>query len=144
MKPCMQHKQVSSHPHPHQSAHPLSRREFLKGVGSLAAGLALASCAPEAKSTSDNAAQINNGARPTVAIAKAETYDRTLIRQQVEKLFDSIGGLGDVLAHGNRVAIKTITTMRVKTKVTMNCIRVPSIKRMIRIDCSDGSIESDK
>ena len=104
MRPCMHHKQVLTHREVNNSAAPhLSRREFLKGMGVLAAGLALASCAPEIATTTSIA-------KPTVAIGKANSYDRVLIRQQMEKLFDMIGGLGDVLAHGNRVAIKVNLT----------------------------------
>ena len=97
MKPCIQHQRnpIATNAH-------LSRREFLKSMGALAAGLALAGCGVDSKSV--------NGARPVVAIAKAETYNRTLIRKQVELLMDSIGGLQDVLAHGSRVAIKTNLT----------------------------------
>jgi uncharacterized protein (DUF362 family) len=45
-----------------------------------------------------------------VAIAKAENYDRVLIRKQVETLLDGIGGIADIMGHGNRVAIKTNLT----------------------------------
>ena len=104
MRPCMHRKQTPIHLGVKDSAaHHLSRREFLKSMGALAAGLALASCAPEIETAT-------SGVKSTVAIAKANNYDRTLIRQQMEKIFDSIGGLGDVLAHGNRVAIKTNLT----------------------------------
>ena len=104
MRACMHRKPAPAHSRDYsKGASHLSRREFLKSMGVLAAGLALASCAPETEAAL-------SGERSTVAIAKALTYERTLIRQQVEKLFDSIGGLGDVLAHGNRVAIKTNLT----------------------------------
>jgi len=83
---------------------PLTRREFLKGAGALAAGLFLAGCA------SERAPVAYSGTKPVVAIGKADSYDRALIRQQMETILDSIGGLGDVLAHGNRVAIKTNLT----------------------------------
>jgi uncharacterized protein (DUF362 family) len=90
-------------PHHHQSKS-LTRREFLKGIGALTAGLALASCMPDIQS------QPYTGTKPAVAIAKADSYERSLIRKQVEMLLNSIGGLEDVLAHGNRVAIKTNLT----------------------------------
>jgi uncharacterized protein (DUF362 family) len=41
-----------------------------------------------------------------VAIAQAESYDPTLIRQQVRAMLDGLGGLGDVIKPGDRVAIK--------------------------------------
>jgi len=45
-----------------------------------------------------------------VAIAHAPTYDRTLIRERVRDVLDGIGGLGDVIASGDRVAIKVNLT----------------------------------
>jgi uncharacterized protein (DUF362 family) len=41
-----------------------------------------------------------------VAIAETASYDRQLVRQQVETMLDSLGGLGDVISPGDRVAIK--------------------------------------
>lgn len=48
--------------------------------------------------------------RPRVAIARAASYDRALMRQQVEALLDGIGGLGDVVRPGDRVAVKVNLT----------------------------------
>ena len=45
-------------------------------------------------------------AKATVAIAKADSYDPALIKQQVQAALDGIGGIADVLAHGTKVAIK--------------------------------------
>ena len=45
-----------------------------------------------------------------VAIAQADTYERALVRQQVEGLLDGLGGLGDVVDSGDRVAIKVNLT----------------------------------
>ena len=45
-----------------------------------------------------------------VAIAQANSYDRTLVRQQVQALLDGLGGLNDVIGLGDRVAIKTNLT----------------------------------
>jgi uncharacterized protein (DUF362 family) len=88
----------------------LTRREFLKGAGALTAGLFMAGCASNSITTGVEKAGSHTGVRPTVAIAHADSYDRALVRKQVETLLDSIGGLGEVLAHGNRVAIKTNLT----------------------------------
>lgn len=41
-----------------------------------------------------------------VAIAQAGGYDRQLVRQQVQALLDGLGGLGDLIRPGARVAIK--------------------------------------
>jgi uncharacterized protein (DUF362 family) len=102
MKHCMH-----NHPRPAPQQAGLSRREFLKGMSALAAGLILAGCS---KDTAPVTQAGQSAIKPMVAIAKADTYDRTLIRTQVQAMLDSIGGLGDVLAHGNRVAIKTNLT----------------------------------
>jgi uncharacterized protein (DUF362 family) len=48
--------------------------------------------------------------RARVAIARADSYDRALVRQQVEALLDGIGGLGDVVRPGDRVVIKVNLT----------------------------------
>lgn len=95
-KPCMGHS-------PHSMDHRITRRNFLQTAGLAAAGILAAACQP-ASSGVTGASTAN--AKATVAIAKANSYDRKLIRQQVQAMLDNIGGLGDVLAHGNRVAIK--------------------------------------
>jgi len=100
-----------------QSHRHFSRRDFLKVAGISAAGLALAGCqkattetnVPQGDNPTDTGRPADAG-RPTVAIARADSYDRTLIRKQLESLFDKIGGLSSILAHGNRVAIKTNLT----------------------------------
>jgi len=48
--------------------------------------------------------------RSRVALTRVDSYDRALIRQQVEVLLDGIGGLGDVVGPGDRVAIKVNLT----------------------------------
>jgi uncharacterized protein (DUF362 family) len=48
--------------------------------------------------------------RSRVAIAQATSYDRTLVRGQVETLLDGISGLSDVVRPGDRVAIKVNLT----------------------------------
>jgi uncharacterized protein (DUF362 family) len=80
--------------------HRLSRRAFLKTVGVAAAGALTASCLPKPTTTS----------KPTVAIAHAINYDPKLIRKQVQATLDKIGGIADVLKHGNRAAIKVNIT----------------------------------
>ena len=97
-------KRNSQNPAEH-SLHSFSRRDFLKVAGISAAGLALASCQ---KSPAESS--VPQGEKPTVAIARADSYDRSLIRKQMENIFDKIGGLSSILAHGNRVAIKTNLT----------------------------------
>ncbi len=108
MKPCMMNKNGGKHS--------LTRRDFIEAVGLAGAGLALAACQPAqalTQAASTPAASSPTTAsvvKPTVGIVKAANYDPKLIRQQLTKLLDSIGGISDVLAHGNRVAIKTNLT----------------------------------
>ncbi len=106
MKPCQMNHQ-----------HGISRRKFIQGMGLAAAGLIVAGCAPAAATeeavskpapTAGSVAEA--GTKPVVAIAKAQNYDPALIRSTLEKMLDDIGGIADVLAHGNRVAIKTNLT----------------------------------
>jgi uncharacterized protein (DUF362 family) len=64
------------------------------------------------------AAQAAPAAAPTtsgaytsqVAIASARDYDRTTIHNAVRDMLDDLGGLGDVVRPGDRVAIKTNLT----------------------------------
>jgi uncharacterized protein (DUF362 family) len=48
--------------------------------------------------------------RARVAIARAQDYERERIYQRVRDLLDGIGGLGDVISQGDRVAIKVNLT----------------------------------
>ena len=56
------------------------------------------------------AANPPTGVQPIVAIVRAASYDPKLVRQQVQAALDGIGGVADVLQHGNRVAIKVNMT----------------------------------
>ncbi len=109
---------------PSLSLHRLSRRSFLRTLGSFAAGLLAAACSPNSSadrpptSTAGPKAQpaftpaatptaaASDPARARVAIARSASYDRATVRQQVEALLDGLGGLGDVVGQGDRVAIK--------------------------------------
>jgi len=120
MKNTHDRKPVSRHPRT------LSRRGFLKLAGAAAAGSVLAACAPKATPapqaeatsipptltavpfTSATAPVVSSKAR--VAIARAATYDRTLIRSQVEAMLDGLGGLNDIVHTGSKVVIKTNLT----------------------------------
>jgi uncharacterized protein (DUF362 family) len=44
--------------------------------------------------------------RTRVAITQATSYDRQLVRQQVQAMLDGLGGLADMIRPGDRVAIK--------------------------------------
>lgn len=68
-------------------------------MGVAAAGALAAGCLPRP-----------GVARPTVAIARASNYAPKLVRQQVQATLDQIGGIADILKHGNRAAIKVNIT----------------------------------
>jgi uncharacterized protein (DUF362 family) len=107
----------------------LSRRRFLQGVVSAVTGLLATGCLPKPPmegpgQTLTLAPTILPTSTPTiaptippsppslskVAIARAENYDRALVRQQVQALLDGLGGLDDVVSSGDRVAIKVNLT----------------------------------
>ncbi len=48
--------------------------------------------------------------RSRVGIAQVDSYDPALLREKLEALLDGIGGLGDVVRPGDRVAIKVNLT----------------------------------
>lgn len=97
-----------------QSKHniPMSRRRFLQTLGMAGAGLLATRC--QGKVLPPPGQEISQPSESQkesrVAIARATTYDRKLIREHVETMLDGLGGLGDVISNGDRVAIKTNLT----------------------------------
>jgi uncharacterized protein (DUF362 family) len=79
-----------------------SRREFLGTLGLTTAGLLIA---PYITSTNVEAHE-SASFLTQVAITQADNYDRALIRQKVQHLFESIGGISDVVKAGDKVGIK--------------------------------------
>jgi uncharacterized protein (DUF362 family) len=100
----------------------MSRRGFLRVAGAAAAGLLAAGCQQETlpgwmgvtpsvePEAATPAAEPKPASLAQVAIAHATTYDRALIRERVRDVLDGIGGLGDVIQSGDRVAIKVNLT----------------------------------
>lgn len=85
----------------------LSRRDFLRLTGVMAAGLLVDGCQPEqATPSATQAATQPPTNNPSVAIGQVRTYDRTAIESQLQALMDQLGGLGDVVKPGDSVAIK--------------------------------------
>ena len=82
-----------------------SRRQFIKTIGTTTAGLL---AAPYIKSS--NIFAYGHKENPEfiaqVAVTQADNYDRLLIKQKVQHLFESIGGINDIIKSGNKVAIK--------------------------------------
>jgi uncharacterized protein (DUF362 family) len=96
----------------HSRPRRISRRNFLKLAAAGASGI-VSACAPaptgEQASTriAPTLAPIPTPtSTPQVAIAQADSYDRSLVHQQVQAMLDGLGGLGDVVRPGARVAIK--------------------------------------
>ncbi|MCR4440036.1 MAG: DUF362 domain-containing protein [candidate division KSB1 bacterium] len=92
-----------------QSDRSLSRRQFLAAVGSAAAGVLL-SPLWKARGLSARPPHAGRTCAATVAVTQAESYDPALIRQKVQHLFDSLGGIADLCGAGSRVAIKVNLT----------------------------------
>jgi uncharacterized protein (DUF362 family) len=91
----------------------MNRRSFLKIIGSLSASLYLTACSGKKWLGLVPSTPVVN--RPgslssTVAVVKAETYDRKLVRQQVQAALDALGGIGDIVKPGASVAIKVNIT----------------------------------
>ena len=100
----------------------ISRRDFLKLAGAVAGGVILESCLPRfstPSSTPTPPAYTPRVAIPParVAIAQANSYDHSLVLRQAQTLFDSLGGLRDVVSPGDKVAIKVNLTGGVKGNV---------------------------
>jgi uncharacterized protein (DUF362 family) len=94
----------------------VSRRLFLKGMAVAAANLLAVGCRtpflaelPGSTSTPRPASAAAT-ARFQVAISQAKSYDRNVLRPQVQALLDGLGGLDDVIGLGDRVAIKVNLT----------------------------------
>jgi uncharacterized protein (DUF362 family) len=89
----------------------MSRRDFLRTAGAAAIGVFVAGCRSEQSTAVPQPPQGGQGGgAATVAIASAANYDRKLIYQHMRDLLDGIGGLGDIVSAGDRVAIKVNLT----------------------------------
>jgi uncharacterized protein (DUF362 family) len=84
-----------------------SRRSLLKLAGVAAGGAALSGCQSLAPTPAVSPVLTPPYATPLpVAIARTATYDPALVRAQTEALFDSLGGIGDVIHPGDKVVVK--------------------------------------
>ncbi len=91
----------------------MNRRTFLKGIGAAAAGLVVAGCQRQGLSPAATAVPApGTPAAPvaSVAIAMAKTYERNLVRQQVQAALDALGGISDIIRPGASVALKVNLT----------------------------------
>jgi len=74
-----------------------------------------------------------------VAITQATTYDQALMKQKVQHLFESIGGIRDVVKSGDKVAIKINLTGGSGGALAYNMWTHPEVLRAVGeliLDCS--------
>ena len=107
-----------------------SRRDFIKTIGTSTAGLLVA---PYLRSSNIFAYghKSDNSYLARVAITQATSYDRDLIKQKVTHLFESIGGIGDVVKAGDKVAIKLNLTGGVGGNLKYNMCTHPEVVRAV-------------
>jgi uncharacterized protein (DUF362 family) len=82
-----------------------SRRTFLAVTGAAASGLLI----PPLKKSTNLFAFPSDGSVTSatkVAATQAFNYDRAAVKQRVQHLFEALGGIGDVIKPGDKVAIK--------------------------------------
>jgi len=109
----------------------ISRRSFLRLAGAYTAGALVAGCrtvvtpepplptataAPIPTTTATLISTVPAAAQPTaaaqttalyqVAVAQASSYEPGLVYRQVQAMLDGLGGLGDIIHSGDKVAIK--------------------------------------
>jgi uncharacterized protein (DUF362 family) len=83
----------------------LSRRSFLTSVGASAAGLLFAPYLTSGRGLAHGRNR-SSAYLAQVAITQNDNYTRTVIKQKVQHLFDSLGGISDVVKAGDKVAVK--------------------------------------
>ncbi len=86
-----------------------SRRGFLKNAGIAVTGLTVTSCMDgDDGDQTDPGPRCDpqNDQRSTVAVAAADSYDRALVKEKVQRLFDALGGLDAVVGFGDKAALK--------------------------------------
>ncbi len=108
---------IAIRPPQNPDSHQISRRDFLHRMGMTVAGALAAGCLPKAPTPLEPTATAapalvatSVGTRSQVALSRADTYDRGLVRQQIETMLDGLGGLRDIVQPGARVVIKTNLT----------------------------------
>ena len=113
--PCQRHHQGDSS----LLNRTISRRDFLRVVGGVAAGLLGIRCQPLGPAEAPERVAQTTAAipsRPQVALARASSYDRGTVHRQVRGLLDGLGGLDDLIGHGDQVALKVNLTGGIKAQ----------------------------
>jgi uncharacterized protein (DUF362 family) len=96
----------------------LSRRGFLKLLSAAGAGLVVGGCRTAVATEAPPLVAPTTASPPPptpiplaqVAIGRAATYQPNLVHEQVRSMLDDLGGLGDVVRPGDRVALKVNLT----------------------------------
>jgi uncharacterized protein (DUF362 family) len=88
-----------------ESTNKFTRRKFLGTIGIGSAGL-LTLPFLKLSNVFGSSFQKQTQYLAQVGIAKATTYDTTLIKNKVQSLFEAIGGISDIVGSGKKVAIK--------------------------------------
>ena len=84
----------------------MTRRDFLSLSGMATAGLVISGCSSVKKRSLEASAD----KKSKVAVAKADSYDKQILRREIHNMFEELGGLGDIIKPGSRVAIKVNLT----------------------------------
>ncbi|MCX6235345.1 MAG: DUF362 domain-containing protein [Bacteroidetes bacterium] len=82
-----------------------SRREFLSTIGLTMSGLFIGTSGL-ARGLMDLHTGNVGTTKSKVAVTLADSYERELIKQKIQHLFDALGGIGDVVHSGDKVGIK--------------------------------------
>ena len=85
---------------------PITRRNFLSLSGMATAGLIITGC----RSSKKRLPETSDDKKSKVTLAKADNYDKQALRQEIRNMFNELGGLGDIIRPGHRVAIKVNLT----------------------------------
>jgi uncharacterized protein (DUF362 family) len=119
----------------------LSRRKFISTLGATTAGLLIA---PSLDSTKLFGRELNGLSSyvTQVAVTQATSYDRTLIKQKVKRLFDSIGGIGDIFSAGKKVGIKVNLTGG-STDTDHTCTHPEVLRAVTELILAEGVNKSD-
>jgi len=87
-----------------ESKSQISRRGFMGAISAATAGTVLSSC--KKKSTEPDPPGVNPNETGDVALAKLANYDYDTLKSKLETMFTQVGGFGDVISSGDKVAIK--------------------------------------
>jgi uncharacterized protein (DUF362 family) len=104
----------------HRRSHAVTRRDFLGALGVSSAGLLLGACGKvktpvgPAVNAASAASAIRHpmavsGGQSRVATANVSTYDYQTLRQNIESMFNALGGISDI-ASGKTVGMKVNLT----------------------------------